>query len=172
IRLAQVSGLRGARRRPCDETADPRLSWSRRDRSRRPQREARARRHPRDRIFRPDPAIDCRRSQPGAALSRNPAAARRLCPTRLGQTPPVPGARAELDAAYRFLRTVEHRLQMVADEQTHTLPTERTALEHFARFMGFTGRDSFASVLLTHLRNVQRHYANLFEAPPSPPGAR
>ena len=31
------------------------------------------------------------------------------------------GAR-ELDAAYRFLRTVEHRLQMVADEQTHTLP--------------------------------------------------
>ena len=83
-----------------------------------------------------------------------------------------PGACAELDAAYRFLRTVEHRLQMVADEQTHTLPTERTALEHFARFMGFTGRDSFASVLLTHLRNVQRHYANLFEAPPSPPGAR
>jgi glutamate-ammonia-ligase adenylyltransferase len=82
-----------------------------------------------------------------------------------------PGACAELDAAYRFLRTVEHRLQMVADEQTHTLPTERAALERFARFMGFAGRDAFASVLLTHLRNVQRHYANLFEAPPSPPGA-
>ena len=82
-----------------------------------------------------------------------------------------PGACAELDAAYWFLRTVEHRLQMVADEQTHTLPTERAALERFARFMGFAGRDAFASVLLTHLRNVQRHYANLFEAPPSPPGA-
>jgi len=82
-----------------------------------------------------------------------------------------PSACAELDAAYRFLRTVEHRLQMVADEQTHTLPTERAALERFARFMGFAGRDAFASVLLTHLRNVQRHYANLFEAPPSPPGA-
>jgi [glutamine synthetase] adenylyltransferase / [glutamine synthetase]-adenylyl-L-tyrosine phosphorylase len=79
-----------------------------------------------------------------------------------------PDARAELDAAYRFLRTVEHRLQMVADEQTHTLPTERGALEDFARFMGFAGRDDFAGVLLTHLRNVQRHYANLFEAPPSP----
>ena len=81
-----------------------------------------------------------------------------------------PDACAELGAAYRFLRTVEHRLQMVADEQTHTLPTERAALEGFARFMGFAGRDDFAGVLLPHLRNVQRHYANLFEAPPSPPG--
>src|SRR5262249_49385150 len=35
-----------------------------------------------------------------------------------------PATRTELEAAYRFLRTVEHRLQMVADEQTHTLPTE------------------------------------------------
>jgi len=28
----------------------------------------------------------------------------------------------EMTAAYLFLRRVEHRLQMVADEQTHTLP--------------------------------------------------
>ena len=34
-------------------------------------------------------------------------------------------ARDDLEAAYRFLRTIEHRLQMVADEQTHTLPSER-----------------------------------------------
>src|SRR5690606_2715374 len=33
--------------------------------------------------------------------------------------------RADLEKAYQFLRTVEHRLQMVADEQTHTLPAER-----------------------------------------------
>jgi len=37
-------------------------------------------------------------------------------------------ARDELDAAYRFLRLVENRLQMVADEQTQTLPSDRTAL--------------------------------------------
>ncbi len=37
-------------------------------------------------------------------------------------------ARDELTAAYDFLRRVEHRLQMMADEQTHTLPTEREAL--------------------------------------------
>ncbi|MBV8747256.1 MAG: bifunctional [glutamine synthetase] adenylyltransferase/[glutamine synthetase]-adenylyl-L-tyrosine phosphorylase, partial [Xanthobacteraceae bacterium] len=76
----------------------------------------------------------------------------------------------ELDAAYRFLRTVEHRLQMVTDEQTHTLPTDADTLLQFARFMDFPNRDAFANVLLMHLRNVQRHYANLFEAPPVAPG--
>src|SRR5438309_7729117 len=45
--------------------------------------------------------------------------------------------RDELAAAYRFLRMVEHRLQMVADEQTHTLPGDRAGLERFARFLGF-----------------------------------
>jgi glutamate-ammonia-ligase adenylyltransferase len=71
-------------------------------------------------------------------------------------------ARAELDAAYRFLRTIEHRLQMVADDQTHTLPQEREGLERFARFAGFKDRDAFAKALVGHLRNVQRHYAHLF----------
>lgn len=72
----------------------------------------------------------------------------------------------ELSAAYRFLRTVEHRLQMINDEQTQTLPTERAALERFARFLGFAGRDAFADVLLGHLQNVQNHYARLFESRP------
>src|SRR3982075_3950051 len=43
-------------------------------------------------------------------------------------------ARDELAAAYEFLRRVEHRLQMVADEQTHTLPEQVEAVERFARF--------------------------------------
>ena len=72
-------------------------------------------------------------------------------------------ARAEVDEAYRFLRRIEHRLQMVADDQTHTLPTDREALERFARFAGFKDRDTFAGVLVGHLRTVQRHYARLFE---------
>ena len=41
-----------------------------------------------------------------------------------------------MNAAYGFLRTVEHRLQMVNDEQTQTLPAEREELERFARFLG------------------------------------
>jgi glutamate-ammonia-ligase adenylyltransferase len=81
-------------------------------------------------------------------------------------------AARELAEAYRFLREVEHRLQMVADEQTHTLPDEREALERFARFLGFADRDAFAAVLLEHLRKVQRHYARLFEDAPAAEASR
>jgi glutamate-ammonia-ligase adenylyltransferase len=72
-------------------------------------------------------------------------------------------ARDELGAAYCFLRVVENRLQMLADEQTQTLPADRVGLERFARFVGFPGRDDFGHALLEHLRNVQRHYSRLFE---------
>jgi [glutamine synthetase] adenylyltransferase / [glutamine synthetase]-adenylyl-L-tyrosine phosphorylase len=81
-------------------------------------------------------------------------------------------ARDELAAAYCFLRVVENRLQMAADEQTHTLPAERDRLEAFARFAGFADRDAFAEALLTHLRNVQHHYATLFENAPALEAAR
>ena len=61
------------------------------------------------------------------------------------------GALAELGAAgyvstedatalaghYRFLRTVEHRLQLVEEEQTHSLPTAFEARERLARVLGF-----------------------------------
>ncbi len=79
----------------------------------------------------------------------------------------------DLAAAYRFLRMIENRLQMVADEQIHTLPAERRSFERFARFAGFPDRDAFADALLVHLRNVQRHYGTLFEnAPAIEPGRR
>jgi glutamate-ammonia-ligase adenylyltransferase len=77
-------------------------------------------------------------------------------------------ARDELGAAYRFLRIVEHRLQMMNDEQTQTLPSERGELERFARFLGSAGRDEFASILVSHLQKVQGYYARLFEKTPGP----
>jgi glutamate-ammonia-ligase adenylyltransferase len=76
-------------------------------------------------------------------------------------------ARDELTAAYVFLRRVEHRLQMVADEQTHTLPEEPEAVERFAWFLGYESRAAFASDLLGHLNIVQGHYAKLFEGDPT-----
>ena len=76
-------------------------------------------------------------------------------------------ARDELTAAYEFLRRVEHRLQMVADEQTHSLPTEAEAVERFARFFGYDDRASFAKDLLAHLNCVQNHYSRLFEGDPA-----
>jgi glutamate-ammonia-ligase adenylyltransferase len=81
-------------------------------------------------------------------------------------------AARDLAEAYRFLRVTEHRLQMVADEQTHTLPAERDALDRFARFLGYAGRDAFAAALLEHLRKVQRHYARLFEDAPAAEASR
>jgi glutamate-ammonia-ligase adenylyltransferase len=76
-------------------------------------------------------------------------------------------ARDELTAAYIFLRRVEHRLQMIADEQTHTLPNDAEAVERFARFFGYASRAAFAADLLGHLNIVQGHYGKLFEGDPA-----
>jgi glutamate-ammonia-ligase adenylyltransferase len=76
-------------------------------------------------------------------------------------------ARDELTAAYLFLRRVEHRLQMIADEQTHSLPDTREAVERFACFLGYDGRAAFAKDLLAQLDIVQGHYGKLFEGDPT-----
>jgi glutamate-ammonia-ligase adenylyltransferase len=77
--------------------------------------------------------------------------------------------RDDMKAAYCFLRQVEHRLQMVNDEQTQVLPADRDGVERFARFLGYANRDAFANVLVGHLDKVQRHYARLFEKMPAGP---
>jgi len=76
-------------------------------------------------------------------------------------------ARDELSEAYQFLRRVEHRLQMIADEQTHALPEDSAALERFAFFFGYDSRAAFAEDLLGHLNRVQGHYSKLFEGDPA-----
>jgi len=76
-------------------------------------------------------------------------------------------ARDELTKAYEFLRRVEHRLQMMADEQTHALPDDIEAVERFANFFGYGSRAAFANDLLGHLNVVQGHYGKLFEGDPT-----
>lgn len=78
----------------------------------------------------------------------------------------APEAAAELKDAYRFLRTLEHRLQMIDDEQTHTLPASEEGLSHIACFMGFENSEAFSAALVGQLRCVQGHYAKLFETAP------
>ncbi|PKA40362.1 bifunctional [glutamine synthetase] adenylyltransferase/[glutamine synthetase]-adenylyl-L-tyrosine phosphorylase [Rhizobium sullae] len=71
--------------------------------------------------------------------------------------------RDELTETYWFLRDVEHRIQMVRDEQTHLLPETEADLKRIAFMMGFTDTSSFAERLVEVLRTVERRYARLFE---------
>ncbi len=76
-------------------------------------------------------------------------------------------ARDELTASYIALRTIEHRLQMIADEQTQRLPLDQESLKRFARFCGHTTLGKFERWLIKHFRAVERHYARLFERAPA-----
>jgi len=69
----------------------------------------------------------------------------------------------DMERAYDFLRTLEHRLQMIEDQQTHSVPRSAEDLAHIACFMGFDSVDGFSDVLLDHLHKVQNHYLRLFE---------
>jgi glutamate-ammonia-ligase adenylyltransferase len=71
--------------------------------------------------------------------------------------------RDELTEAYWFLRDVEHRIQMVRDEQTHLLPETEADLKRIAFMMGFTDTPSFSERLVDVFRTVERRYARLFE---------
>ena len=79
----------------------------------------------------------------------------------------TPEAADKMVRAYRFLRTVEHRLQMIDDEQTHSLPQDEQGLRDLAVFLGYGGVKDFASQLLEHLGNVEALYADLFNENPS-----
>ena len=72
----------------------------------------------------------------------------------------------ELDAAYVLLRDVEHRLQMVRDEQTHTLPSSREELARIGRMMGFGDVAEFEAKVGATLEAVARRYSELFEDAP------
>ncbi|MET8255096.1 bifunctional [glutamine synthetase] adenylyltransferase/[glutamine synthetase]-adenylyl-L-tyrosine phosphorylase [Micromonospora sp. NPDC005197] len=72
---------------------------------------------------------------------------------------------------YRFLRSVEHRLQLQALRRTHTVPTEPSALRWLAAALGFTatpGRnavESFRAEWVTHATEVRRLHAKLLYRP-------
>jgi len=79
----------------------------------------------------------------------------------------TPDAARELTEAYRYLRRVEHRLQMLNDEQTHSLPTDPDKLREFAIFMGYPDGEAFGAALEAQLCTVESHYADLFEDAPA-----
>ncbi|TFV92111.1 bifunctional [glutamine synthetase] adenylyltransferase/[glutamine synthetase]-adenylyl-L-tyrosine phosphorylase [Blastococcus sp. CT_GayMR20] len=78
---------------------------------------------------------------------------------------------ATLIASYRFLRTVEHRLQLLRLRRTHLLPTDEQQLRWLARSLGYKpdARGSAVAVLeaelALHTREVRRLHEKLFYRP-------
>jgi len=60
----------------------------------------------------------------------------------------------ELAETYRLLRTVEHRVQMVEDAQTHLLPVDRQALDNVARLHGLENGDALLGQLRPHVERA------------------
>ncbi|WP_153205437.1 bifunctional [glutamine synthetase] adenylyltransferase/[glutamine synthetase]-adenylyl-L-tyrosine phosphorylase [Niveispirillum sp. SYP-B3756] len=73
----------------------------------------------------------------------------------------------DLSRAYRFLRTVEHRVQMVDDQQTHELPKTDEGVARIAAFLGYADDQSFRQALLETLGVVGDHYDGLFADSPT-----
>ena len=134
----------------------------------RPRAQARPRRDPRHRVrgaaaaarpraTRRDGAIAARRST--RSTSSRPAGY-----VEAGDAPP-------LADAYRFLRTVEHRLQLWDEQQTHTLPADGPALVRLARVLGYRDTpqadalDQFDADHRAHQATVRTIHERLFFAP-------
>ncbi len=74
---------------------------------------------------------------------------------------------AALDQAYRFLRTLEHRLQLTNLTRTHLLPQDDPSLRRLGRSMGMTRApaDELSEELRRHSREVRRLHEKLFYRP-------
>jgi glutamate-ammonia-ligase adenylyltransferase len=76
---------------------------------------------------------------------------------RLGRAGLIePQEESELSEAYVFLRTMEHRLQLVEEQQTHELPQDAEDLRGLARRMGYADPDADVAAERM-LRNLELH---------------
>lgn len=76
-----------------------------------------------------------------------------------------------LGESYDRLRTLEHRLQMVLDQQTHALPTDPAALDNVARLEGLADGAALVAELETITEAVGSRYDTLIAAHGNPSGA-
>jgi glutamate-ammonia-ligase adenylyltransferase len=73
-----------------------------------------------------------------------------------------PETASELADAYERLRDVEHRVQMLADEQTHKLPDSDPERRRVAALCGYERLRSFDAAITRTLKTVNAHYGELF----------
>jgi [glutamine synthetase] adenylyltransferase / [glutamine synthetase]-adenylyl-L-tyrosine phosphorylase len=79
-------------------------------------------------------------------------------------------SRRQLQESYQFLRQVEHRIQMVNDRQTHTLPEQPDEMNRIACFMAYPDARAFADDFLRHVDIVRANYRAVFAHVPDLPG--
>lgn len=72
---------------------------------------------------------------------------------------------AALDDAYKFLRSLEHRVQLRRLRRTHAVPNDDAELRVLARSMGFRRADELVNAWRGHAREVRRLHEKLFYRP-------
>ena len=163
VHLAQVFRLRGHRRHPRDEAADPRRARPRAGDGRRPRRQARPRRHPRDRVLRPDAAAHLRRP---AAVDARRAHARHAAPIARRSTGSAPTRsticpRLFLPARGRASAADDRRRADAAPALRAGRRSPVSPSSAATRARGVRARPHRTSA------PVEKHYARLFEDAPT-----
>src|SRR5437660_3496879 len=74
-----------------------------------------------------------------------------------------------LDKTYRFLRRVEHRLQIEAEQQTHVVPRDSEALRRLALSLRFSSSEDFTAALQERMRAVRPIFQRIISKTPATP---
>ncbi len=72
------------------------------------------------------------------------------------------GECSALTEAYRFLRMLEHRIQILRERQTHVLPAREDELRRLARTMGLSSPADLTAALDRHAGKVRAAFGRLF----------
>ena len=72
----------------------------------------------------------------------------------------------DLEKAYRFLRRVEHRLQIEAEQQTHIIPEDSDSVMRLALSLGFAGPENFWEEVGGHTMRVREIFTRVIAARP------
>src|SRR6267143_2285047 len=75
-----------------------------------------------------------------------------------------------LDKTYRFLRRVEHRLQIEAEQQTHVVPRDPQALRRLAVSLRFSSSEDFIAALRERMRAVRPVFERIISKTPAATG--
>lgn len=83
-----------------------------------------------------------------------------------------PGQALALIEGYTFLRQLEHRCQIVDDQQTHSIPSSLEAKDHIARLMGHENWVSLEAELAFQRQQIREIYTAITEGGASEPSTR